>query len=51
MVHGLHFDDQLTPHYDARLPGSGFLYRWLAEQDMRLPGENTGGAWYPYRME
>lgn len=51
VVHGLHFDDQLTPHYDEWMLASGFLYRWLAEQDMRLPGEDTRGAWYPYRME
>jgi hypothetical protein len=45
---GLHFDDQLTPHYDTRMPGSDLLCRWLATQDMTLPGDESREA-YPYR--
>jgi hypothetical protein len=45
---GLQFDDQLTPHYDARMPGNDLLYRWLATQDTTLPGDERHEA-YPYR--
>lgn len=45
---GVKFNDQLTPHFDAWLPGDGLLYAWLATQDLTIPGEDSREA-YPYR--